>query len=516
MRERRRIVRRKRQREVRTLRNKYRTERMRRMEESARKGDGDNLIRQLELSCRKKGIPLGGDRVTMKDEEGNVYMGQELKRKWRDTFESVGRTLEAMEGFDEELKRQIEDVVDDYAFNPPQENDEEMIDIEDGGGVKRISLNDQIRRWEVKWAIKRMKNGKATGEDGVVGEILKQGGEWMERSIWELCTIVFNEETMPIQWLRSVKVPVRKKGTGEMFQEYRGVTLLSVIGKVFGRVIERRIRTFAEDRGILTDCQFGFRSDRACRDSLLILTEVVARRGRKNIYAGFLDISKAYPSVWRKGLWKKLLEVGVKGRMWRVVRSLYSRCEVGVRVGGVVHDWYEEFVGLREGCVLSPLLFAIFINEMAIEMEKDGGCGVPIGETTVRCLMFADDIVIVDTNKEGLQRSLDVAWKYSRKWRFQYNFGKDKTSIMVWGKIRDGDEWKLGERTIDIVKNYKYLGMRMVTKGRWKLRREEMIGKARAQFWKAWGLGMGGGELSAAGAAGLMGGIGQTSARVWG
>ena len=151
------------------------------------------------------------------------------------------------------------------------------------------------------------------------------------------------------------------------------------------------------------------------------------------LYAGFLDIAKAYPSVWWDGMWKKLLGLGVKGRMWRVLRTLYSKYEVGVRVQGEVSEWYEEFVGLREGCVLSPLLFALYINGVVEELNKNGGGGVKVGAKEILCLLFADDIVIVDETPEGLQKSLDVMWKYSRKWRFEYNTGADKSEVMIFG-----------------------------------------------------------------------------------
>ena len=185
-----------------------------------------------------------------------------------------------------------------------------------------------------------------------------------------------------------------------------------MVGKVFGRIVEARLRDFCEERGLLDDCQFGFRKGRACEDAYLVLSEIAQRRGEDKVYAGFLDISKAYDSVWRKGMSYRLWKYGVRGKMWRVLKSLYSRCEVGVRVGGEVrsNEWYEEVVGLRQGCVLSPLLFALYINDLPTELERSEGEGVRRGEgRPVRCMMFADDIVLVDSTKEGVQKSLDVA-----------------------------------------------------------------------------------------------------------
>ena len=118
-----------------------------------------------------------------------------------------------------------------------------------------------------------------------MGEVLRKGGDWMVESVWRLCWLVFRGEKVPLEWLRAVKVPVRKKGSGEVFDYYRGVTLLSVVGKVFGMVVEARLRVFCESWGLLSDAQFGFRLGRACRDALVVLTEVVERRGGHSEYS---------------------------------------------------------------------------------------------------------------------------------------------------------------------------------------------------------------------------------------
>ena len=106
-------------------------------------------------------------------------------------------------------------------------------------------------------------------------------------------------------------------------------------------------------------------------------------------------------------------------------------------------------MGLRQGCVLSPLLFASYINDLPAELEREGGLGVEIGGgKSMRCMLFADDIVILDKTREGLQKSLDVASAFSKKWRFAYNFGRDKTAVMVFGGADDGDRWWLGDTEV--------------------------------------------------------------------
>jgi hypothetical protein len=384
-----------------------------------------------------------------------------------------------------------------------EEGREEKIEMEWEKETRETTLDGKVMRWEVSRAIRKLRNGKAVGGDRVVGEVLRYGGEWMEMSVWKLCAVVFERAELPAAWMRAVKVPVRKKGSGQEFEHYRGCTVLSVVGKVFGMVVEARLREFCESRGLLSEWQFGFRAGRACRDPLFVVTELLERRGGNRVFAGFLDVAKAYDCVWRDGMWSRLKEIGVRGKMLKVIMAVYARNEVGVKVGGVVHEWYEELTGLRQGCVMSPLLFAIYVNDLPKEIEERGGGGIQVGGRWVRCLMFADDVILVATTKEGLQRSLEVAEWFARRWRFSYNFGPDKTAVLVAGGAREGEEWVLCGKKVPVVTDYKYLGVRLKgeRRGRWEKRREEMLRKARGSFWRAWGLGMArGGLLSAKGA----------------
>ena len=135
-----------------------------------------------------------------------------------------------------------------------------------------------------------MKEGKAKAIDGIYAEVIKRGGQWMRLALFHVCKFMFQNEKVPLEWLRAIKVPVLKKGSGENFDQYRGVTLLSVVSKLYGMILENRIREFSEKRGLLADEQFGFRQDKACRDPLFILSEIMNNRRGKKVFIGFLDI----------------------------------------------------------------------------------------------------------------------------------------------------------------------------------------------------------------------------------
>lgn len=216
---------------------------------------------------------------------------------------------------------------------------------------------------------------------------------------------------------------------------------------------------------------------------------------RKKIYLGFLDIKKAYPSVWWNGLWWKLKELGVVGKMWKAITSFYEKCICSVRIGGEMGDWYEDEVGLRQGCPLSPLLFAIYINDMVTLIKKEGG-SVKLGESKISLLMFADDVVLIADSKEGLQRSLDLVWGYSKKWRFKFNMGGGKSEVMIIGRRLEKVRIWLGDEYMKVIMEYQYLGMILMEEGWWNKGRERLVMRGNRVLWKAVGLGMVGGGFS--------------------
>ena len=118
-------------------------------------------------------------------------------------------------------------------------------------------------------------------------------------------------------------------------------------------------------------------------------------------------MKKAYDRVWRSGLWKMLWEEGVRGKMWRVIRNMYKNTQNCVLTGNEKTEFFSVDVGVRQGCVLSPTLFSIYVNGLAKKIIESG-IGIEIEGKKIPILLYADDIVIIaDSIKELKKRTRD-------------------------------------------------------------------------------------------------------------
>ena len=189
------------------------------------------------------------------------------------------------------------------------------------------AIDQEISQEEVKRAIKRLKRGKAVGVDN-----------YME---------IFHQEAYPETWTRGLIFPIFKGGPIEDTYnplKYRGITLLSVLGKLYAAILNERVTLWIESRGILVEEQAGFRRDRSTVDQLFILTEMIRNRSEET-YVCFIDIQKAYDRVWRDGLWEKLHGYGMQGKMWRVLKNIYDSVESSV----LINEGQSRFFSIDTG-----------------------------------------------------------------------------------------------------------------------------------------------------------------------
>ncbi|KAK3532843.1 hypothetical protein QTP70_000267 [Hemibagrus guttatus] len=238
-----------------------------------------------------------------------------------------------------------------------------------------------ITQAEVTEVVQQLLGGKALGVDEIRLEYLKsldvEGLSWLTR----LCNIAWRSGTVPLDWVTRV------------CSNYRGITLLSLPGKVYSRVLERRVRPLVEPQ--IQEEQCSFRCSRGTLDQLYILHRVLEGSWEfaQPVHMCFVDLEKAFDRVPRGILWEVLWEYGVRGPLLRAVRSLYNRSRSLVRIASCKSDLFTVHVGLQQGCPLSPVLFIVFMDR--ISRRSQGLEGVRFGDHRISSLIFADDVVLL-------------------------------------------------------------------------------------------------------------------------
>ena len=141
---------------------------------------------------------------------------------------------------------------------------------------------------------------------------------------WKLCSEVFEAERVPRDWTRGLIFPLFKGGDKLSTDNYRGICLLSIIGKLYASILNQRLLQWCEKRRKFGEEQAGFRPGRTTMDHAFVLSELVRSRKSSGLdsHICFLDIRKAYDTVSRESLWKRLLDIGVNSKMWWVIRNM--------------------------------------------------------------------------------------------------------------------------------------------------------------------------------------------------
>jgi len=162
---------------------------------------------------------------------------------------------------------------------------------------------------------------------------------------------------------------------------------------------------------------------------------------------------------------------------------MYTNNTCAVRIGKKHTDFFHQSRGVRQGCSLSPTLFNIYINELAKTLEQSTTPGIPLADTEVKCLLFADDLVLLSPTKEGLQQHLDLLHKFSQMWALTVNLAK--TKIMIFQKRHKNlnQQFFLNMTALEHTKNYTYLGLNISSTGNFNKAANDLREKARRAFY---------------------------------
>ena len=280
---------------------------------------------------------------------------------------------------------------------------------------------------EIVEAIKTLKAGKAAGIDDIHSEMLKADILTSATALKSLFRNIWNTESIPDDWARGLIVKIPKKGNLQKCDSWRGITLLSIPSKVFCRVILDRIKSAIDDR--LREEQAGFREGRGCIDQIFALRNIIEQCMEWNVplFVNFIDFQKAFDSIHRDTLWKILQHYGIPHKIVDLIRRFYDNFECNVIHRNTISEPFPVRSGVRQGCVLSPILFLTAIDWIMRKTTADKHQGIQWTlSSQLEDLDFADDLAILSTNAKHLQHKTDRLTRYALQAGLIVNITKTK------------------------------------------------------------------------------------------
>ena len=262
---------------------------------------------------------------------------------------------------------------------------------------------------------------------------------------------IWREEVVPGDWKSQLLVPLHKKGSRTICDNYRGIALLSIPSKVFTKAILNRLKPRAEV--LLRESQCGFRSGRGCADQLFSLRTLMekAREFHRPLYICFVDLRKAYDTVNREALWSILQSsYRIPTKLLAVIQAVHADSRAAVRAYGRVSEGFDVSCGVRQGCVLAPTLFNLYFD-VVIRMSLDShhmqnkGVGVAylhdaklVGnrrklqfETLITDLEYADDMALLADSWNDLEAMLTSLSTHCRNFGLSISCSKTKTMAVL-------------------------------------------------------------------------------------
>ncbi|CAB4039066.1 Hypothetical predicted protein [Paramuricea clavata] len=316
-----------------------------------------------------------------------------------------------------------------------------------------IDIEDPITLKEIEDVLTVLPNNKAPGDDGITYEHIKYSGDILAAKLLIHYNKIIELEYIPRQFKLGIKIPIPKRGKScaSKFDDHRGITLLCTFNKDFERLVLNRLQNKIRCRP--HPLQGAYQAERDALTTSFVIDESTKHCCEENdkVFACYVDVSKAFDKVWINGMLFKLYHnVNIRGKCWRVIKGWYSDMEEYVLYNGKRSRQYNILQGVRQGGVLSPWLFLLFIDDMISELEKLS-TGIVIQNLFVGSPMFADDLTLMSRLKRGLDNML-------------VQVHEKKIVVLTFGEKRDNisaitsRRWLIGGKEIMEKSIWHYLG----------------------------------------------------------
>ncbi len=306
---------------------------------------------------------------------------------------------------------------------------------------------------DVKDALKQCKRGKASGEDMIEYEHLIFGGDMLHEILAKLYSSMLAYSHTPTNMKRGLIVTLHKGGNKRKDDpnNYRAITLSSCILKLYERLILEKI-TSQSDSSRLSNLQGGFQKGMGCIMTSFLLRESIlyAKENHSKLYVCFLDVQKAFDTVWHDGLFFKLDMMNVDSAIIASIMDMYEGAECRVLHNGHRSDSFPVLQGTKQGGVISPFLYLVYIDQLMRNLASVND-GLVIYDQNCSCPTVADDMTLISFSKRGLDAMMGICFNYSRKWHYKYN--ASKSAVIVFNETKydfctRDRTWKLGTEIV--------------------------------------------------------------------
>ena len=268
-------------------------------------------------------------------------------------------------------------------------------------------LDSSFTEEEIKNGIKKLKNKKAAGTDRIRNEMLKSGRHFLMTSLKKL--LLLEAGTFPDCWSMGLITPIFKSveklnPTGN----YRGICVTSCLGKLLTALLNTRLHNFVRSQNLLHPSQIGFLEGFRTTDHIFslrtLINKYVTNANKGKLFCCFIDFQKAFDSIWHDGLLSTLISYKMGGRFYQLISEKYCRSKCAIKYGNRRTKFFDYNRCSRQGCILSPLLFNLYLNDIPflLDNSRDTDSVILPNGLPLNCLFYADDLVLISRSASGL------------------------------------------------------------------------------------------------------------------
>ncbi len=321
-------------------------------------------------------------------------------------------------------------------------------------------LDAVITEDEVKAALSNLKSGKSPGIDGVPIDLFKSLDKELMPILIKLLNYILDMGKFPENWASGCINPVPKCSMPEAADQFRRISVLPAINKIFDSIVNNRFKFVEAAFGKRDKFNGGFEQNSMTSDNIFILNGLIekSKYTNKPLYVCFIDFKRAFDVLNRMFMFVKLIKQGFSCKMLKVIIDMYAKTTSVIKWQGMLSNIFKDTMGVNQGGVTSPFLFKSFLKDLTSDLDPTLGVGVY--NYILTHMLWADDLYLVTDSAEKMQKQINCLDRYCSKWQLIVN--TMKTKIVTFGSIPQKDrkfQFTFRNTPIEISKDYSYLGV---------------------------------------------------------